>query len=364
MRSMSLGKGSSVAGILAVILVACDNSPGGPSNPPPNNQGGAAAILSRVELTGPASIAPGGTGQYTATAFYTDGSSHDRTSLASWRSNNLAIITLSPGGVAAGRERGETSISASFGGRTATKSGVMVLPDGTFRVRGAVRDAGFGLTGARVEVTEGAATGLATMTSGGSYSLYGLAGDVEITVTRGGYQPVEQRFQVTGHQTQNFDLALAGPRDVLQGTYTMRARVADECSAFPSALQERVYKVAIAQNGPQLTATLSGATFFRPSQSQPALDTFRGVGDPGGQVTFTLGSGYYYFSYFYYYPEVVEQISTAELFSITGSASVTRTATGFSGTLNGEFLTFGVNSRRSASCKSTRHSFELVGPEK
>ena len=367
MRCSSLIRGLSLAVVLAGLLVACDNAPPAPSTTP--NPGGSqpqsSPQLLRVEMAGPASVPPGGTAQFTATAIYSDGTSQNRTAEASWRTSNSTIIAMSPGGVAVGRERGETSITASFSGRSATRSGVLVLPDGTFRLRGAVRDAGFGLTGARVEVTEGAATGLVTTSNTGSYSLYGVAGDVEITVTKDGYQPIEQRFPVTGHQTQNFDLALMGPRDVLQGTYTLRATASNECRQnLPAAFQERIYQVAIAQNGPQLTATLSGATFYRPTQSQLVRNTFRGVGEPGSPVTFTLGAGFDYYSYFYYDPEVVEQISTSELWAITGSASLTRTATGFSGTLNGDFVTFGTNFRRGAFCRSTRHTFELIGPEK
>ena len=354
-----------VAVILAGFLVACDNAPPSPSQTP--NPGGNqpplnAAIL-RLEMTGPSSIAPGATGQFTFLVTYSDGSTRDRSSEASWRTSNAAVIAMSPGGIAVARDRGEASITASFSGRSATKSGVLVLPDGTFRLRGAVRDAGVGVTGALVEVTEGAATGLVTTSNAGSYSLYGVAGDLEITVTRDGYQPIEQRFQVTGHQTQNFDLALVAPRDILQGTWLLRVTAAGECRQnLPGGTEDRSYMAGIAQDGPRLTVTLGGAPFFKPAGSTPILNTFRGTVEPG-VLKFTLSAGYNYYGYFYY-PDVAEQLSTAELLSFSGSASLSRTASGYSGTLDGEFATYNLNLSRRASCRSTRHTFELIGPEK
>jgi hypothetical protein len=366
MRSSSFIRGLSIAGILAGVLVACDNAPPAPSTTP--NPGGtqppSTGVIVRVDMTGPNSIAPGATAQFTLRATYSDGSTQDKSSEATWRTSNTAVIAMSPGGIAVGRDRGEASITASFSGRSTTRSGVLVLPDGTFRVRGAVRDAGVGVTGARVEVTEGPSTGLMTTSNGGSYSLYGVAGDVEITVTKDGFQPIEQRFQVTANQTQNFDLALSRPRDMLEGTYQLRATAAEECRQnLPGAAQERSYTATIVQDGPRLTVTLGGATFFKPSANTPTLNIFRGINDPGG-VLFTLNAGYYYSLFYSYWPDIAEQIGPNELLSLTGSASLSRNATGLVGTLNGEFVTTTTAMARRAFCRSTAHRFELIGPEK
>ena len=366
MHRHSLVRASYMAVILAGVLVACDNAPPAPSptpnpggsQPPPNT------AITRLEMTGPNSIAPGATGQFAAKASYSDGSTQDKSAEAVWRTSNSAVIAMSPGGIAVARDRGEASITASFSGRSITKSGVLVLPDGTFRLRGAVRDAGVGVSGARVEVSEGPSTGLMTNSSFGNYSLYGVAGDVEITVTKDGYQPIEQRFQVTANQTQNFDLVLTRPRDMVPGTYQLRATAAEECRQnLPSAAQERSYTAAIVQDGPRLTATLGGATFFKPSVNAATLNIFRGTVEPGA-VLFTLNAGYYYSLFYSYYPDIAEQIGPNELLSLTGLASLSHTATGLVGTLNGEFLTTTTSMARRAFCRSTAHRFELIGPEK
>ncbi len=367
MQSRQLFRGSTVAAILAVVLVACDNAPPAPSPPPQGgNPGGqpqpAGPALLRVELSGPASVAPGATAQFTLTAHYSDGSSQNRSAEASWRTSNTTVIAISAGGTAVGRERGEAALTASFGGRSATRSGVMVLPDGTFRVRGSVRDAGVSVDGAQVAVTEGPSDRLSVTTVNGSYTMYGVAaGDVELTVTKQGYQPIEQRFQVTDHQTRNFDLVLSGPRDIIQGTYTLRASAGSECRQnLPGDLQERTYSAAISQNGPQLTVTLSGGTFYKPPSTSPVLNTFRGVAEPGS-VRFQLGAGYEYYSFYYgYYPDLLEQVPPANLFTMTGSVAVTPTSTGFTGALNGEFVSYSSSFRRLASCRSSNHRFELI----
>src|SRR5688572_8131387 len=69
----------------AAILAACDKPPTSPSpgptaGPGPTAPGPPAPVppsLTRLELDGPASVTPGETVQYTATAFYSDGSSRN-----------------------------------------------------------------------------------------------------------------------------------------------------------------------------------------------------------------------------------------------------------------------------------------------
>lgn len=56
----------------------------------------------------------GGTSQLTATANYSDGSEGDVTSLASWRSSNTAVATVSSGGVVTGVAPGAATISATY----------------------------------------------------------------------------------------------------------------------------------------------------------------------------------------------------------------------------------------------------------
>jgi hypothetical protein len=365
----SIVRASCTAVIVAGVLIACDNVPNQPSNPPSNPGGNqpppqVTPTVVRLELSGPESVAPGATAQFTLTAFYSDGSSQDRSSQGTWRTTNSNVLSISPGGVASGRARGEVVVTVSFSGRSATKTGVLVLPEGTFRLRGAVRDAGFGVPAARVEITEGPFSGMWTSTnSEGSYVFYGVAGDVELSVMRNGYQVTEQRFQVTGHQTFNVDLVLSGSREIVQGRYTLRATASGECqSRLPADLRTRTYTADVVQNGPTLAVTLGGATFYRPSQSTAPLNKFNGRVEPG-VVEFELyGGGYYYF--YGYAPEIAEQITATSLFSISGSARLTRTSTGYAGPLNGSFATMRTTFFALDTCYAQQHGFELIGPEK
>ncbi|WP_428772489.1 beta strand repeat-containing protein [Vibrio sp.] len=60
------------------------------------------------------SVAKGNTKQLTATANYTDGSSQDVTSLASWSSSNQSVATVSPSGLADALDVGSTNITATY----------------------------------------------------------------------------------------------------------------------------------------------------------------------------------------------------------------------------------------------------------
>ena len=92
----------------------------------------------------------------------------------------------------------------------------MVLPQGTYRVSGVVRDAGLPVMGARVEVAGASAQGLSG-TPHGEYRLYGVAGDVELRATREGYRENTKRLLITDHQVVNFDLELSASRARARG---------------------------------------------------------------------------------------------------------------------------------------------------
>jgi hypothetical protein len=64
------------------------------------------------------SILQGTTDQFTASGIYSDGSTQNLTSLASWTSATPSVATISPAGLAAGTTSGASSISASYQGIT------------------------------------------------------------------------------------------------------------------------------------------------------------------------------------------------------------------------------------------------------
>ena len=78
-----------------------------------------AATLNSIAVT-PANptIQAGATQQFTATGTYSDNSTKDITSQATWASSNTAVATISPAGLASGVSAGATTISATQNGIT------------------------------------------------------------------------------------------------------------------------------------------------------------------------------------------------------------------------------------------------------
>ena len=334
---------------VATVLVACDKSPTYPNLANPN-------YPARLELSGPASIPPGGTGQFLVRGFYPDGSQEDLTSQASWRSGRTSVLTIDANGLATGRAFGETSITASFRGRTATKTDVVVTPAGTFRLSGVVRDAGEPVVQAQVTVVSGPAQGLNTITDG-SYKLYGVVGDSEIRVTKAGYDEATRRITVSSHQVLDFDLTLMNPRDDVAGTYTLTITAAPECaSKLPAEVLSRSYQAVLTQDRARLTVKLAGATFFK----SPARvsDQFSGTVEPH-RVTFRINEGYAYYGTLYEIPDLFEEVAQS-LLGIGGLAVTTASPRGRSGLLDGTFAIYDGGYRQHQACRSAAHRFELT----
>jgi Fe-S cluster assembly iron-binding protein IscA len=84
-----------------------------------------AVALTSITVTAPlSSVVPGSTDQFTATGHYSDGSTPDLTSAATWNSSNTAVATISntvgTQGLATGVAIGSTDITASMNGVTSS----------------------------------------------------------------------------------------------------------------------------------------------------------------------------------------------------------------------------------------------------
>ena len=103
--------------IVLAVLVGC----GGGSVT--TNTGGShpAVVLQsiRVSMNNP-SLPAGATGQLTATGSYSDGSSQDLTTSATWSSSNPAVATVNSAGLATGKSNGSATIAAASGSITGT----------------------------------------------------------------------------------------------------------------------------------------------------------------------------------------------------------------------------------------------------
>jgi hypothetical protein len=99
--------------VLLVLVAGCSSSP---------------TNLTSIAVTpATASIAVGGTQQFTATGTYSNGSTQNLTSLATWTSSSTAAATITSGGLATGVAAGTSTISASFGAIVGTVTGTATL---------------------------------------------------------------------------------------------------------------------------------------------------------------------------------------------------------------------------------------------
>lgn len=328
----------------------------------PPGGGGSNARPIRVLLTGPATLAPGETGQFTATATYADGSSRDLSAQVVWGAENPAVLSMSTTGTAIGLDPGETNVQAAYGGNTHNK-GVMVIRPGTYRLTGFVRDGGLPVSGVEIAVSEGPAEGLSTTTVNGSYRLYGVFGETEIRVRRPGYEEQEKRIVMTAHRSLNFDLVLTRPRDQVDGTWALTLNAAGECMGrLPDEAMRRRYTAVLEQDGPRVTATLEGATFYKSVHA--TSNSFKGSVEPD-RLTFQLAGAEESIPYFSNFApgDVLERLSDGPiLLSVGGSLVLSGSGNTRTGFLDGVFATFvgPPDDKRLQSCQSSHHRFELT----
>lgn len=332
--------------VLAVVLsgfwTACGDSrestvPSGPGAP-------SGSEVVRLEIVGPASIAPGQSAQYSATQFLSNGSSGAATGVT-WSSTQPALLQVNATGLATAQPplRGEATLQAELTGtgRRASRE-ILVLPDGTFRLVGTVMEAdatNFPVAGARVEAAADSnpSTPVATFaTTGpdGRYKLYGVPAEAEIRVLKDGYIATAERIQLASHETRNFELRLVSPRPGLAGDYTMTVEAGGGSCELPDDLRRRTYDAVIVQNGPQLTVTLTAPKFLVDAGGQG--NRFTGMVTATG-ATFQMRAGY---DFYYYpnnpnYPDVAELLPDGTLLVIVGRPAVTATSAGLSGQVFG-----------------------------
>jgi Carboxypeptidase regulatory-like domain len=355
-RTALVVTGSVIAIAIAALLTGCGSHPSGPSE----------IATVGVELTGPRSVAPGGTARFTAIARFGDGTSRDVTAEAEWSSSNAAAVSVQAG-VVTGHAAGEALLRVQLRSAPYYSSAreVIVVPDGTFRLVGAVSEADppmVAIAGARVDVIAGSGAGLsATTGTTGQYRLYGVAAETQIAVSKDGYQRQLQTITVTDHQTQNFQLALLHPRDNVAGTYRLTVTAADTCSAdLPAPARSRIYTAVLTQNGAVVDVRLKDAAFASRGSKG---NSFRGRVEPG-RVVLQLTP---FSSYGYYYADVVEQLESSMYLLISGNVTATLQGKDLPGTLDGALQVFDVDPLNCrgyctfrAECRSTAHRFVLL----
>jgi hypothetical protein len=354
-RTGRLGAIAVVVGGTVLAVVSCDKN--SPTNPPTPS-----SPIVTVRLIAPEQIAPGGSVQLTADAVKTDGTTENVNRQAVWSSTNPAILQVTPLGLASARARGESIVSAQYGGKLA-EARIFVLPDGTFRLVGRVGESGFGVAGASVTVVSGTGQGLTTdSASDGSYRLYGVSGAVRIRVQKEAYEDGLHDVSVTAHGTRDFELVRRSRTDY-RGTYRLTFVAASPCSTrflalFPDAAKRREYTANVLQDGVRVTVTLSDANFI---VTNGRGNSFSGLIEIDDTVTFRISDPDFYY-YYSAVPEIVERFDDVTLI-VSGTVSVRGTPAFLSGTFDGSLLAasrstypFGPFS----SCVSQAHGFEMV----
>ena len=353
-----------LAALIALgIGVACDKGPpSGPSGQPPTTGGPSPSpspqAPAAVRIEGPAAVAPGTSAQYRLIASFSDGTTNDVTSSATWTTANSSVLTVGTGGMVQAKSRGESALDARYFNRSAHVY-VLVLEDGTYRLTGRVTESTGGLEGAQVAVVTGTGAGLsATTASNGSYALYGVAGEVLVEVGLDGFDKTRQTIVVSGNTTA--DIALrptVAPTDV-SGTWRMTLTASSSCAPpLPEDAATRSYDATIQQTG----------TFLRIGLKSPSIQTAEArlegrIIDRRLTVLLPVDD-FYYAVYGLRYYSLVEAVATG-LLGIAGTARGERVGAAMLGTLDGDFSLYAAGNasgvrNRLLSCKRIDHSFRL-----
>jgi hypothetical protein len=329
------------AGLLGALAVSCgdERSKVGPSPP--------LLTVTAVTIAGPASVHPGNSAQFTAMLQLEDGTERAATS-ARWFSSSPAVLSIDTNTGVASTPFGffgeatlsvEVPLAAGLTGQARGSREILVMPDGTFRVVGAVTEADRERQGVpdailEVRLTEDLSSrpvAGANTDATGRYRLYGVPAESYLHVRRGGYVPVTERIQIGSHTTRDFQLRVDGNVASFEGTYTMTVD-AINCTGFSLLVEAqyrlRTYAATIRQSGARLTVGLSGAPFH------PGSDGFSGIATPTGADVY-LRSFYdpYYYPSYPQQPDVVELLADGTALEVSGEARLTGTPDRLSGTL-------------------------------
>ena len=347
------------AGALLAFGSCSDSAPAPTRIPPPT--AGAPSTIVTLQLGAPESLEPGATAQLTVTALHSDGRIVTLTSGLFWSSSDLRVVRVDSQGVATAIAAGDAFVRVSANGRGTSKA-IMVLPNGTFRLRGQIVEGGAPVDGASMTVLAGTGEGLTALTDpGGRYALYGVAGPIKLHGRKEGYQDLTREVHVTGHSTHDMTMVPERPRVSLAGQYQL-ILTATGCSAIPFELQRRTYDAAIEQEGARLTVTVRSDNLI----AADGTTRLTGVYRVDGRIAFEVGAflNYYYYWYGPSPSEIVERISPTSSLVIHGTSNTTDNGNGvIAGTLSGVFAT----TQRTASpfwpytvsCNSSSHGFEL-----
>ena len=342
-----------VALAMAATFSACRSKP--PTSPTPVP---ATVSITRIDLTGPDTVPVGQTVSFTAIAQQSDGTTRDVTREASWNSGNSGLLVLAAPGQFTGRAKGQSSVHVSTSGRGASKGDVIVVPEGTFRLMGTVRDSGT-ITEADVRIDDEAMGRTEVRTSAGRYVVFGVRGNTRVSVLKRGYEEAIKTESITSHQTLDFDLVLAKARPDLSGRYTLTVAAASECRTLPLEIGSRSYSAEVTQSGAAITVTLDGTQFV--TSGGRTLNRFTGFVEAELAIfKLSLAIDDYYDSFFRS-PDVLEMLGPNDYYAFDGTAVASIGTGTLSGALSGVIVSLSAPPHKPINyCRSANHRFVLV----
>lgn len=368
MRRLLVAVSALAAIVGATFVAAC-----GDDVPPPTGPSPSVPAIVALTISGPSTLAPGQSVQYTASVRWSDGTVQTAAEAGvRWARGDAPILLQvdASGRVTALDALGDTTLSVSVPNPAIRQNAqavmeITVVPEGTYRIAGKVTEAespSSAIRGARVEVTPGA---LVTSTDlSGRYKLHGVPADAHIRVTAAGYVPHERSLRLTGHATEDVPLTLSAPQLTIDdGPYTLAIDAVTSCSNFPLAYQHRSYEAVVTQTGREVAVALTEPRFRVNEIGKGNRFTGRVV---GAVATFTLDH-FDTDSVFLgptAYPSVVERLPNGEFLVVTGTAVATASAGSVSGPLSGGFWLWGVgfptNLQWLGTCASQTNRFTLT----
>jgi hypothetical protein len=236
---------------------------------------------------------------------------------------------------------------------------VVIVPEGTFRLIGTVRDAGIPID-ADVRIDDEAMGRTDVRALAGRYTVFGVRGNVRVTIEKGGYEPAVRSQVIDRHQTLDVELTLTRPRTDVAGRYTLTITTVPDCPGLPAALASRSYPATVTQSGVAIAVTLEGSQFVTSSGAR-TLNRFTGIVE-AERVVFTIAPVLDHYYYFYFLsPDIMEQVETNSFYAFDGTAVAALGGSTLSGTLSGAILRLdGPPYKLGTSCRSANHRFVLT----
>jgi hypothetical protein len=300
-------------------------------------------VVRELRISGPSSLAPGASGQFTAVAEYADGTSQDVTTTAIWRSSSPKLV-FAAGGGARSEGNGEANVTAAMPQRISSPFNVLMLEPGTFRLSGSVRASGMPQFDGLVEVVAGTGAGEHAVAFP-SYLIYGVAGNVEVRVTAHGFAAQTRVLQVSADTVSDFELQPPATGGGVAGHYTLTLTAAPACAdRLQPSLRVRAFDLFVTHQGPDIVARFVSPTL---PETDGVWQFFAAIEGTSLRIELPPFNG-----------PLVETLWNGHL-TLSGLIEVQITAAELRGTLNGRMTLYeGVGGRvvETAACADAGHA--------